>query len=1111
MRAHEPKKTARAKGAAGMHIKSRIWWLGGFPRHSKWISIPQSGSRGIEELPIDGTLIRRAAYGLRKLRGEFPRALGLVVDDAPRWIAGVAVVLEALKGVAHGSGKAPRNLLGRGLFSRALEKDIEALEKAQRAMADRLTWVYATNPRHLRRAVSWLANKRPQLDDPIEATQLAHLVVDHGESRVATLAALLSDQRTATIPVRGGPSAIEPAIGALGKVTQAAPLVFPRAELHGELRLLLAAIPALDAKSQRRVLAVLDACDLGELLDSWQEWWRGAEREVTRAVNIGRSHDELREVAKRAYSQRKKLLARKNAHPLPIDTASLRRSILNVSEDAKRTVAAVKLVESLPTEPGDRCAFIHHLGALCWPHSSRRVSRLPKIATEMAGFFRAVATNEAALAPWRKAVRSDIGFGRSWATTIEEDLLSPDFPAKSIGPAYKALTSLAPSCADKHFDDVAQRVASVFEVVANAERAEALVRALVVTNLHKRWISEDAIRGIDALGDTDSFAEMAPPLVRLKDEAAEVPLPRLLDALLDAVGGDRQLLRAVLTGGDLSLLIATGRRLAILRKLKARVDLAGKLDGKRPAWIARYPKDLTAALTLLARSTEDSETVAEKLLGGVIRSPDAVRREHEAISQRLDSKELNKKGRARLESRAANLKRRLAAPVEISAAKLGKLSLKITRRAARALLESALGAANRNIEMVFAKTFAIDEVPGWMLESRTLRAILAALELPSSIEVAMTLLRTRCGPRPWDLRTSKPNAAFTAKLVARGVNMTPWLDGLEERTIGTNNAEMVLRLEDDPIEVFYMGQHFDTCLSLGQCNFFSVFANAADINKRVLYARDKRGVVVGRRLFCISDAGALVAFRAYAHDHNSGFEEASTAFAGDLATAMGIPTAPRGNISTLVANDWYDDGSVDVANRFEFLTEGSDFRRELATIEPHELAGEVERQTGQHKVDAVLAPMLAALPELIARPALARPLLSLIPDPNSLPGETAVVFAILLEAAGSRELASATFADAIERYIETSHRAARWLPYEAISFLARTKPSRALGLLRRTRTRGIRSWADEPNIERAFVAARCLIGLRRKKQARDLLEVLLESWPSRWNEKVARSLLAELD
>ena len=80
---------------------------------------------------------------------------------------------------------------------------------------------------------------------------------------------------------------------------------------------------------------------------------------------------------------------------------------------------------------------------------------------------------------------------------------------------------------------------------------------------------------------------------------------------------------------------------------------------------------------------------------------------------------------------------------------------------------------------------------------------------------------------------------------------------------GSNGRNVVLAFEHDPLEIFQMGWHFSTCLSPGVFNFFSVFSNAADINKQVVYARDEQGRVVGRCLLALTEDGNLLTFEPY--------------------------------------------------------------------------------------------------------------------------------------------------------------------------------------------------------------------------------------------------------
>src|SRR5262249_26692754 len=141
------------------------------------------------------------------------------------------------------------------------------------------------------------------------------------------------------------------------------------------------------------------------------------------------------------------------------------------------------------------------------------------------------------------------------------------------------------------------------------------------------------------------------------------------------------------------------------------------------------------------------------------------------------------------------------------------------------------------------ETLAVEQLPDWLLQPRQLRVIRAIPALPQAFRcLAWRLLRVRCGAPPWRLADEPANQEFIARLKAFGIDPDPWINPpAAKRYEARNGAALWLAIEQDPLEIFQMGSHFETCLSPGDANFFSVFANAADINKHVVYARDREG------------------------------------------------------------------------------------------------------------------------------------------------------------------------------------------------------------------------------------------------------------------------------
>ncbi|HEX5716956.1 MAG TPA: hypothetical protein VF179_12405, partial [Thermoanaerobaculia bacterium] len=318
------------------------------------------------------------------------------------------------------------------------------------------------------------------------------------------------------------------------------------------------------------------------------------------------------------------------------------------------------------------------------------------------------------------------------------------------------------------------------------------------------------------------------------------------------------------------------------------------------------------------------------------------------------------------------------------------------------------------------------------------------------------------------------------------LDWSPWINGAGTVTIEATPRRLHLALEDDPLEIFRMGAHFQTCLSPGSANFYSVFANAADINKRVLYARDGVGKVVGRCLLALTATGGLLCFDAYCHDGNLDFDKICTEFAADLARRMGTELVSSGRVPTLVASGWYDDGPRDLGHGFPALEEGSPLRKRLATIGLGELLGELRKALKPARLDESTLPLVLGLSELSERPELVVPLLRRVAECPALPDHSLITAAWLGVEAGSGDLVRRLLLQPVNHYLLRACMLGIWIDQRALGVSVRLDPAELLGLLRRTRERSVRHWIEEVEGNRLEVAAQALQALYRPAQAQAL-------------------------
>lgn len=148
------------------------------------------------------------------------------------------------------------------------------------------------------------------------------------------------------------------------------------------------------------------------------------------------------------------------------------------------------------------------------------------------------------------------------------------------------------------------------------------------------------------------------------------------------------------------------------------------------------------------------------------------------------------------------------------------------------------------------------------------------------------------------------------------IDLDLWTDGLERRHPANDHREVVIRIEQDPLEVLKMGTYVGSCLGLGGGLSYSAAAVLLDVNKRVLYARDEQGTVIARQLVAISDDNRLVPFSVYPQSAPPSLQLAFDRYDTDLASALGIsrvdPSQPY-EIENVLSHEWWDDGAWDPA------------------------------------------------------------------------------------------------------------------------------------------------------------------------------------------------------
>lgn len=146
----------------------------------------------------------------------------------------------------------------------------------------------------------------------------------------------------------------------------------------------------------------------------------------------------------------------------------------------------------------------------------------------------------------------------------------------------------------------------------------------------------------------------------------------------------------------------------------------------------------------------------------------------------------------------------------------------------------------------------------------------------------------------------------------RGVDVLAWSKPpAQSQYVG--KREVTLEVTNDPMEIFLMGTYFNSCLSLGQCNQMSVLANAHDANKRVLYLRDQRNRVLGRKLVAVNSEFEMIGYTSYIaaecceDNQREQVAEAMAVYCGRWARRSRLQLANIGEPINISGQFWYDD------------------------------------------------------------------------------------------------------------------------------------------------------------------------------------------------------------
>jgi len=1108
-------------------LNTHLGWIGGFPQFDKkgnfhW-RMPLDANEGKFETNLLTTNhLNKATQTVNKLKRDFPRALPRIVGDIHAWEMRVKSLIGWLQLVQQNNQPLPVHLFSdKSTYPKEILQMGRKLEKEHPQLLpllSTLSWRYYIRSETLTKILQSISSNPKVYKNWLElnlvtTVQVCHLFIlenqnfdpvlnilerggTHTMSGPETTRHLAGWEGTHRIVTSGGTSLAQ----AMGDLTRNVrgypenPNPIPNLDelsrnhevtWSRELKTFISWLTKQNSDTRKQTLSLVALIDLASPLNQWRMWWR--EQGIDLWNHIGSLFFEVRRRQQcttpeqlfpwEQAEERCRKLA--ESAPSEFDIAKFLGTVQVLARVPKHIQQAIgDTIALLPNEPSLKVEILDHFYNL-WTRYKRGVLHYFK------GFqaYLKLSNDSKALSPW-------IGRWKLLYCNPDHYLLREVKPGSKIEEIFECVSRIHAQHEQGLDDDEVENLWPLLKVGFSVEQTVAIALLFRQSELLENSVSDEILQFAKELESdaTQTFME----LVRILDIQQENFVVKYLIPTFQVFreGGHSALFRDLVLEGYWKTPRFSQHQLVFLQNTMKKQHLSIKGPNTRciRKWMQLYPAAFREILEKLASVEPKAENIASSILSTDFPDPNEIKQELQSLVDKIP--QASEKRRPQLIKRQTTLTSRLDSNSLPSPKRLGTLHTKLERAFKHAVVQSWERSLDSSFLQEWPRFLGTKHCPPWLLEPATLEVLLPIIDLKKSHRaLAIHLITVRTNDPPWDLRDDPANQRFLHAMSQQKIHTKPWVNGVGTMEYHTTNGKTcLLTLEDDPLDIFRMGAHFQTCLSPGAFNFFSVFSNAADINKRVLYGRDLNGKIIGRTLLALTDQGGLVVFHIYCHDHKMGYPEAVSKFVKLLAERMRTIIVPSGTVSSLVSDDWYDDGPIDLGCSFPALKEGSDFRNQLHNLDPQALLLLIKEAFSPIPLNELTIPLLLELPEILENKKFALPLIDLVSNYSQFPLFVYMKTLRMALHAGLGAYAFSQFGKHFTKGLLQEFRYHGEVYEKYLEMVVQCDPSEALMLLKRTRSKGIRNWEDEKDEDRRKLIIQALTLLGRPQQAEDLLK-----------------------
>ena len=1092
------KSTNKSKGEARVKtsIRAHLYWFSGFPYlnggNVYWCcpGIPETDK---QKITLTSKMISKAHRIINELRRDFPMALPRVVGDAKEWEERCKNYLEYTKSIiSEPSGYPIEPLFDKELsFKTKLKKNFD--EKVINSdLGTAMSWMHYVNRDDLVKSMTFISNYRSYILsvnhlDIVQLSKLCHIyVLDSGKS--SGFLKLHLNPRGISTATKEGRAYINPLIQYRYNPKKKKNFRFPKKPQDNTSKRISKSVSwmlELNSNQRKRALALFDSIEIDSLVNIYQSWWKDVDQ-LTEKISKLISYPNVNKVSTLSELQ-SSLESLLTQFPESLEVSDIFSAVNNFSENETLNKALCRFFQQCSKyDPASslKTMFLI-LFNKCLSESDKNVKYITEYIRAFSIYIRNCSSS-IGLAPWGKVP------GSYWSS-CESDIFD-NLKMSELTQFFEVLLlinqQLDKEISKDWIDGISMIVAAGYTKNDASNLAISLIKKEKIDNLSQIVLNiafeqnmsyEKTIKLVDIWN-------------KLDEEYTDDDTLEVIYKTFSSINGF-ELFNNLIFAENISVLRHCSNQIRVIKKIES----SGKIpiftsitednrEGAVNDWIEVFPEEYHGNLAALNNISTSAQKISGKIFLANWWPKSYIKIELKKLSEQLEI--ANATNRVNIESRISNLKNRLKSHSPASETVQEKIQNRLVER----IKKEQFNNWKSRLEKVFRQSWTAflgieqDALPKWLLDEKLIQCLLPIADFKvRSKELAKYVIKQRCLSEKGLFVKHPKNEAFLRQLSEGGFSTQVWLEGIGQKSYKAKSSkDIMIDVVSDPLEMINMGGHFKTCLSPGSFNYFSVFANIADINKRVIYGKSSDGKVIGRVLVGLMPSGGVKVFNIYFHNAEDEFKPRVMDYIKSWVEFAGFTLTDHGDIPKLVSSEWYDDGAISVDNTIKCLKKGSQFREQLECIAPHLLESELVKELSPLPINELTFPLIVVLPEIKKRPELVPVLVTIARKiPRLCESEKIKLFQLAHESQAGEQCYQAFRQDLLNNLLR-SIREDRWIDTDLAYSIATYNPSDSLRAVKKFGNCWKGNWQGNLYSATAKVTVKSLKMLGRELQAMEL-------------------------